>query len=66
MLTLVPLDVGVSALPGLGGPCGFLLDVLVAVDFSGLLGVLRCIVVPVVGFHVPYEKNAIDFKKKIP
>ena len=41
VLTLVPLDVGVSALPGLGGPCGFLLDVLVAVDFRGLLGGLR-------------------------
>ena len=34
-----------------GGPCGFLLDVLVAVDLRGLLGVLRCIVVPVVGSH---------------
>ena len=51
VLTLVPLDVGVPTLPGLGGPCGFLLDVLVAVDFRGLLGVLRCIVVPVVGSH---------------
>ena len=51
MLTLVPLDVGVSALPGLGGPCGFLLDILVAVDFRELLGVLRCVVVPVVGSH---------------
>ena len=49
MLTLVPLDVGVSALPGLGGPCGFLPDVLVAVDFRDLLGGLRCVVVPVVG-----------------
>ena len=51
VLTLVPLDVGVSALPVLGGPCGFLLDVLVAVDLFGLFGVLRCIVVPVVGSH---------------
>ena len=51
VLTLVPLDVGVFALPVLGGPCGFLLDVLVAVDLRGLLGVLRCIVVPVVGSH---------------
>ena len=33
----------------LGGPCGFLLDVLVAVDFRGLFSVVRCMVVPVSG-----------------
>ena len=49
VLTLVPLDVGVSALPVLGGPCGFLLDVLVAVDLRGLFSVVRCMFVPVSG-----------------
>ena len=49
VLTLVPLDVGVSALPGLGGPCGFLLDILVAVDLCSLLSVVRCMFVPVSG-----------------
>ena len=47
VLTLVPLDVGVSALPGLGGPCGFLLEILVVFELCGLFGVLRCMFIPV-------------------
>ena len=44
-----PVGLGVSALPGLGGSCGFLLDVLVAVDRCGLFSVVRCMLVPVLG-----------------
>ena len=40
-----------SALPGLGGPCGFLLEILVVFELCGLFGVVRCMFIPVVGSH---------------